>query len=308
MDLSIVTTLFQSAPYVDEFYRRATAAAECLTSDFEIVFVNDGSPDGSLDLAIELVRKDPRVRVIDLSRNFGHHRAIMTGLSHSRGALIFLTDSDLEEAPELLKTFREELRRGRADVVYGVQVQRQGRVFERLSGRVFYWLFNVLSSYPIPPNLVMTRLMTRRYVEALLEHKEREVFLGGLLALTGFRQVAVSVSRVPKGTTTYTLARKIALFVNSITSFSSKPLVFVFYLGCFIIAVSGGEALYLVIRRLFFAKLLGGWPSLMVSLWFLGGLTIFCLGVIGIYLSKIFTEIKQRPYALIARIYEHNQP
>ncbi|MGH9548808.1 MAG: glycosyltransferase family 2 protein, partial [Terriglobales bacterium] len=126
MDLSIVTTLYASAPYLEEFYARTCVVAERVTSDFEIILVNDGSPDNSLEIALSLYRKDARVRIVDLSRNFGHHKAMMTGLAHARGDMVFLLDSDLEEEPELLNTFYEKLQQTGADVVFGVQQKRKG--------------------------------------------------------------------------------------------------------------------------------------------------------------------------------------
>lgn len=304
MDLSIVSTMYESAPYLDEFYRRTCAAAEKVTQDYEIVLVNDGSPDDSLDVAIGLYENDPRVRVVDLSRNFGHHKAMMTGLAHASGDLVFLIDCDLEEDPELLGTFYDELKASGADVVYGVQESRKGDYWERISGNIFYTVFNALSSHPIPANVVVARLMTAPYVAALVDHKEREILIGGLWAATGFDQRAIPVQKHDKGKSTYDVPRKVSHLVNAITSFSSKPLVYIFYLGTFIMIVSVLAALYLVVRRLFFDTLLSGWPSLMVSIWFLGGLMIFCIGVIGIYLSKVFMEAKQRPYTIVKRIYD----
>jgi putative glycosyltransferase len=190
------------------------------------------------------------------------------------------------------------------DVVYGVQHRRKGGPFERISGGLFYELFNLLSYHPVPPNLVSARLMSQRYVASLVEHQDREVFLGGIMAITGFKQVPLVVEKHSKGSTTYTLGRKVSLFVNAITSFSNRPLVFIFYLGCVIVFLSTVAALYLIVRRVFFGVYLSGWPSLIVSVWLLGGLTIFCLGVIGIYLSKVFIEVKPRPYTVIRQLYE----
>ena len=304
MDLSIVTTMYYSAPYLEEFYTRICAAAEKITDDYEIILVNDGSPDNSLDIAISLYETDDRVRVIDLSRNFGHHKAIMTGLAHAKGKLVFLLDCDLEEEPELLGKFYDKLRSSDADVVYGVQQARKGGFFEQITGSIFYGVMNLLSSYPVPANVITARLMRRRYVASLVEHKDREIFLIGLWAITGFKQVSVVVKKHDKGSTTYNLGRRISNLVNAVTSFSNKPLVFIFYLGCAIVFLSSIAALSLIARRIFFGVLLAGWPSLIVSVWLLGGLTIFCLGIIGIYLSKIFMETKQRPYTVIRRIYE----
>jgi putative glycosyltransferase len=302
--LSIVTTLHRSAPFIEEFYARISRAASELTTDFEIVLVNDGSPDDSLTRAIGLVERDERVRVIDLARNFGHHKAMMTGLAHACGDLVFLIDSDLEEDPELLIPFADTLRSSQADVVYGVQRERRGGLIERWSGKVFFKVFNLLSDCPIPENLITVRLMTRQYVSALLSHRERETMIAGLWALTGFRQVPLEVTKHVRSATTYTFRRKVAVFVNSITSFSSRPLELIFYLGLAIGCISAGAAVYLIIRRLFFGILLPGWPSLIVSVWLLGGMILACLGIIGVYLSKIFIETKQRPYTIVRHVYE----
>jgi putative glycosyltransferase len=304
VDLSIVTTLYASAAYLGEFYARTCAVAERLTSDFEVILVNDGSPDNSLEIALSIYDKDPRVRVIDLSRNFGHHKAMMTGLIHARGELVFLLDSDLEEEPEFLEQFYQALKGKDADVVYGVQQKRKGRFFERISGSLFFKIFNLLSTYSIPPNLVTARLMTRRYVAALMQHQEREFVMSGLWTLTGFKQIPINVRKHHKGATAYGLGRKLSHLVNAVTSFSGKPLVLIFYLGFILIVVSSFAALDLIMRRIFFGVLLQGWASLIVSIWLLSGITIFCLGVIAIYLSKIFIEVKQRPYTIIKEIYE----
>jgi len=304
MDLSIVTTLYCSAPYLESFYTRVCESAERVANSFEIVFVNDGSPDDSLQMALGIQQQDPRVRIVDLSRNFGHHKAMMTGLAHARGELVFLIDSDLEEDPKLLETFHDKLRATGADVVFGVQQKRKGGIFERVSGAIFFKAFNALSAYPLPRNVITARLMTRKYVWALVRHQERETLAAGLWVLTGFNQVPVTVTKSRNPTSTYSLRKKVAHFVNAITSFSSKPLVFIFYLGCIILLLALIAALDLIIRKLFFGTLLVGWPSLIVSIWLLGGLTIFCLGVIGIYLSKIFIEVKQRPYTIVRQVYE----
>jgi putative glycosyltransferase len=307
MDLSIVTTAYYSAPHLQEFYERSCAAAEQLTQNFEIIIVNDGSPDNSLDVARSIFQTDPRVRVIDLSRNFGHHKALMTGLAHSCGDLVFLLDSDLEEEPELLTPLYQKLSATDADVVFGVQERRKGKVFERLSGFLFVKIFNALASPPLPANFITARLMSRKYVSALLQHREREMLLAGLWELTGFTQIPLTVTKHSRGSSTYSTRMKIGHAVNAVTSFSNKPLVYIFYLGCVILLLSTLAALYLIVRKIFFGHLLLGWASLIVSIWMLGGLTIFCLGIIGIYLAKIFIEVKQRPYAIVKNIYEHEQ-
>lgn len=305
MDLSIVTTMYHSSSYIQEFYDRICAVAKEIAVDYEIILVNDGSPDNSLDIAVALYEKDPKVRVIDLSRNFGHHKAMMTGLMHAEGELVFLIDCDLEEDPELLERFLAEHKKNdNVDVVYGVQKTRKGGFVEKISGNIFFWTFNLFSSYPVPTNLVTARLMSKRYVDSLVQHKDREVFMAGLWAITGFKQVPLMVTKHNKGNSSYDLRRKISILVNSITSFSNKPLLLIFYLGSIILFISSLAALYLIIRRVFFGVLLAGWPSLMVTICLLGGLTVFCVGVIGIYLSRVFMETKERPYTIIRQIYE----
>jgi putative glycosyltransferase len=302
--LSIVSTLYRSARHLEEFHRRITAAARGVTDDYEIILVNDGSPDESLAVALALFERDEHLRVIDLARNFGHHKAMMTGLSYTNGDFVFLIDSDLEEEPELLTSFAETLRQSEADVVYGVQAARRGGAIERISGWAFFKVFNLLSRTSIPANLVTVRLMTRRYVSALVAHRERETMIAGLWAATGFKQVPVVVNKHARTTSTYGLAHKLAILVNSVTSFSDKPLSFIFYLGSLIVVLATLAAGYLVVRRLFFGELLAGWASLIVSVWLLGGLTLFSLGIIGIYLSKVFLETKQRPYTIIREIHD----
>lgn len=308
MKLSIVATLYQSASYIKEFYERAAATAKQLVGDdYEIVLVNDGSPDNSLDLAIKLTEQDSHVVLVDLSRNFGHHKAMMTGLAYAKGELVFLIDSDLEEEPEWLLTLDKQMKRERCDVVYGVQEHRRGGWFEHWSGQWFYLLFNVLSGLALPENIVTARLMTRRYVDALLSHKEREVLIAGLWHITGFDQRSQVIKKHRTSKTTYTIRKKISLFINSVTSFSNAPLVSIFYIG---VSISLFALIYiacLVSHRLFFAKPMSGWTSVMASIWLLGGMIISFIGVVGIYLSKIYSETKQRPYTIVRQIYAKQQ-
>ena len=308
MKLSIVATLYQSAPHIDEFYERASAAARHLIGDdYEIVLVNDGSPDSSLDLAIRLTEQDSHVVVVDLSRNFGHHKAMMTGLAHAKGDLVFLIDSDLEEEPEWLETFGQQMKQERCDVVYGVQERRKGNWFERWSGQWFYRFFKAVTGLALPENVVTTRLMARRYVDALLSHHEREVFMAGLWHITGFEQRPQIIEKQNISETTYTLHRKMSLLVNSVTSFSSAPLVGIFYLGVAISLFALVYIAYLVTNWLLLEKPMSGWTSIMGSIWLLGGMVISFIGVVGIYLSKIFSETKQRPYTIVRQVYAKQQ-
>ncbi len=303
MKLSIVATLYCSAPHISEFYSRITHAAQDMTGDYEIVLVNYGSPDDSLDRAVRLSEIDQNVIVVDLSRNFGHHKAIITGLAHARGDQVFLIDCDLEEEPEWLLSFAEQMQRDGCDVVYGIQDRRKGGFFERWSGLWFYRLFRLFAGLELPENMVTARLMSRRYVDALLQFEEREVFFFGLLYITGFAQQPHVVHKRSSSKTTYTLRRKISIAINSITSFSNAPLVAIFYIGAVISFASCICIAYLVLNRILFSRTLSGWTSVMASLWLIGGMVMSFIGIVGIYLSKVFSETKRRPFTIVRQIY-----
>lgn len=303
MKLSIVSTLYCSEGHLPEFVGRVRLAASALTEDWELLLVNDGSPDGSLAVALEERRRDPRVAVLDLSRNFGHHPALLAGLEAADGDLVFLVDSDLEEDPGLLAAFHEELRRTGADVVFGVQETRKGGLVERLGGALFFAVFNALASPPLPRNLSTVRLMTKPYVEALRAFRETETVIAGLWALAGFDQRPLTIQKTSRRSSTYRLARRAKVLVDAITSFSARPLVLVFWMGLVISAAAGLASLWLVVRRLFFGTLLAGWPSVIVSIWLMGGLLMFCVGLVGLYVSRVFQEVKARPRTIVKRVY-----
>ena len=303
MKLSIVTTLYRSATTINEFYRRAIAAAEPITQDIELVMVNDGSPDDSLALALALHRADPRVVVVDLSRNFGHHKALMTGLAHATGDLVFLVDSDLEEEPELLTDFHKRLSQGDCDVVYGVQESRRGGWFERISGALFFFLVNRLSDQFLPPNTAIARLMTREYVRSLIRHRDREFLIGNLFQAAGFRQVSVPIEKRSSSQTTYSLGMRFEMAVKYLTTTSTKLLYAIFYFGVLTFALSVVAILFYVSRYLHSGIGVDGFTSLIVSIWLFGGLTTLILGVIGIYVANIFSETKRRPYTYVREVY-----
>jgi putative glycosyltransferase len=304
MILSIVTSLYNSAPYIEEFYGRVLAQIQSLPVDYEIVFVDDGSPDNALDVAVKIADRDPHVSVVELSKNFGHHKAMMTGLSQARGDLVFLIDVDLEEPPEILGDFYRELTEKSVDIVFGIQQQRHGTWFQRTSGEAFYHLYNLLSSNVIPRNQLRARLMTRRYVDALLRHREQLFMIEILCNITGFKQVAFPMNKTGyKGISSYTLRRRIRLFINGITMSSNRPLIFIGYLGAFITILAASYTGVTLLQYLFGVATPDGWTSLIISVWFLGGLTIFSLGIIATYLSVMFEEVKGRPYSIVAKVH-----
>jgi len=306
LDLSIVSTLYRSEACLDEFCRRVVEVARASSSAFEIILVNDGSPDSSLARALQLQKEIPELTVIDLSRNFGHHPAILAGLRDARGKKIFLIDSDLEEEPEWLSAFQERMQTEKADVVFGQQVRRKGKLGEQVTGGIFYKVFNALSATKLPVNFVTARLMSFAYVKALLEYRERELFLGGVFVIAGFKQVAVPITKGSRKTTTYSLARRLSLFVNALTSFTTRPLQIVFTIGSLVIFVA-----FIAFSFILYGGLRGetlvGWASVMATIWLFGGLVMMSLGVIGIYLAKVLIEVKQRPAYTIRAVYRADE-
>lgn len=304
MKLSIVATLYKSASYLEEFLERAQSSAKKVAGEsYEIILVNDGSPDDGVQLAINIAKKDSHIVVVDLSRNFGHHKAMMCGLEFAQGERVFLIDSDLEEEPEWLINFNETLNQSSADVVYGVQKMRRGKKVERISGRLFYSLFRLLTNVAQPDNIVTARLMSRDYVQSLLLHKESEINIGGLWLITGFDQLKIEVTKHSSSETTYSLKQKLSHFINAVTSFSSVPLVAIFYIGLFISFCSALFVGQITFKYFFLARPVDGYTSMIASIWLLAGLIILFIGVQGLYLSKIFSEVKRRPNVIIKAVH-----
>jgi len=305
MKLSIVTTLYKSESYITEFYERITKEAKKITSDYEIIFVNDGSPDNSLERAVEIFKKDSHLKVIDLSRNFGHHKAIMTGLAHASGDYVFLLDCDLEEKPEVLSSFWAKLNNNKClDVIYGVQETRKGSWFEKYSGQMFYEAFNFFSGVKIPKNFLTVRLMKQNYVSSLVSFQEKEIVFSILTVLNGFNTEECPVQKLSHSPTTYSTFSKIKLLFNAITTSSAQPLWLAFNVGLIITLSSIFYIFYLVYKKLAYDIGIDGWTSVMVAISFFGGMIILFLGIIGIYLAKIFIEVKNRPLTIIKKIYK----
>lgn len=307
MKLSIVGTLYKSAPYIHEFYHRSQrVAGNLFGNDFEIIFVNDGSPDESLAKAIEIGNSDSRVKVLNLSRNFGHHNAILAGLSSAQGEFVYLLDTDLEEEPEWLPTFYEQLIKG-WDVVYGSQqAKRKGGYRERLFGWIFWNAFFKLTKLPIQDSPVIARLMTKNYVTALLSYREKNFFFGGVCAHVGFKQIGLPVTKKDKKQSTYSFILRLSLALNALIAFTAMPLLLLSILGLFM-ALAGtlmfADILY---SKLTGTVLLAGWSSIMASIWFLFGVLTTSVSVVGIYLVKVYDEVKDRPRFIIKEVIQRS--
>jgi putative glycosyltransferase len=300
--LSVATTIYRSAATIREFTARALAAAEAVASNVEMIVVDDGSPDESAAIVRELADRDERIVLVQLSRNFGHHRAMLCALEHTGGDLVFLIDSDLEEAPENLGRMLEILHAGPVDCVYGVQQQRRGGWFERLSGRAFYKVFNWLSSTKMPKDVSTMRLMTQRYVQSLMRFKDRNPVFIPLTVLAGYRQASYAFDKASSSPSSYTLIRRLALTLLAVTSFSGRPLVIMFAIS-FLLAGLGFCYLAVVVVRAMSGSIMSGWPSLMAAIMFFFSLNALFTGLIGLYLNRILEEVKDRPRTIVAEVY-----
>ena len=302
--ISIVSTLFKSSQTIDSFVNQCAKSVSKLTNRYEIILIDDGSPDDSVEMAL---KHDLPLKVVRFTRNFGHHHAMMAATEQAKGDYVFLIDSDLEESPSLLLEFWEKLNECKeADLVYGVQDIRKGKFGERLLGNVFYRIFNLLSEVQIPPNLLTVRLMTRRYVDVLVQFRERTLFIGGVWQIAGFNQVPLVVQKKSTSQTTYTLRDKLELVLNSITSFSSKPLFLLFKLSLIINIVTLAYVGWTLYNWFAYDESISGYSSIIISIWMFGGLLLSATSIVGLYLSKIFTEVKNRPRYSIKEIIDRS--
>lgn len=306
--LSIVTTLYRSRSYLPDFLAQCMDALENLgIADYELVFVDDGSPDDSASWVREQCRRRPGIRLVELSRNFGHHQAALAGLAHARGERVFLVDCDLEVPPAFLQELWAKMASSDADVVYGYQETRKGGWIERRGGQVFWAAFNRLSDTAVPPSVVTERLMTRRYVQALLSLGDRNVFLAGMMYWAGFVQLGIPVQKKHRhGPSSYTLGKRVALLAHAVTSFSAKPLYASLWVGGFALLVSLANAGYVVLRKLLDpASTLLGFPTMVALLTAFFGIMMVGLGVIGVYVAKIFVQGQQRPLFIVKNVEQY---
>lgn len=302
---TIVSTMYRSRPYLETFLAECLAALQRIgCSDFEIVLVNDGSPDDSLAYALARRADLPQLVVVDLSRNFGHHCAMHAGLRVARGQQVFLIDCDLEVPPAVLGELEAKRRASGADLVYGYQEARKGGWFEQFSGGLFWRGFNLLSDVKVPENVLTERVMSRRFVDALLSLGDHNLFLGGMMSWTGYLQLGLPVAKKQRdGQSTYTLLKRLQLMVNAVSSFSSRPLLWLFNAGMVIMAASLAYSSYLVVRKLVFGDTLLGFTSLMTMMAMSLGITTTGIGLVGIYLGKVFNQVQNRPPYIIRDIH-----
>jgi len=301
--LSVVVPLYNEQAVITAFHERLAAVLDQLGLAAEVIYVNDGSTDRSLPLLLDLRRRDPRVAILELSRNFGKELALTAGLDHARGNAVIVIDADLQDPPELIPELIEGWHKG-YDVVSAQRTAREGESWlRRLTAAAFYHLLARSAPAPVPRDTGDFRLLSRRAVDATNALRERHRMMKGLFAWIGFAQLSVPYRRGPRhaGRSKWSYWKLWNLAIEGLTSFTTAPLRFASYLGAAIALLSFAYAAVIVYKTLVYGDPVRGYPSLMVTVLFLGGVQLLSLGVIGEYLGRIFNEAKRRPLYLVSR-------
>jgi dolichol-phosphate mannosyltransferase len=299
--LSVIVPIFNEEQVIPELYQRIQNTISQITSDYEILFVNDGSSDLSLHQLQELAANDSNVIYLDFSRNFGHQIAVTAGLEHCRGEIVVIIDGDLQDPPELISQMYEKHKEG-FDVVYAKRNSRKGESpLKKLTATLFYRILQKITSVKIPVDTGDYRLMHRKVVDNLNRMPEKNKFLRGQIAWLGFRQAEVLFDRDERkfGTTGYSYSKMFQFALDGITGFSDKPLQFVTKLGFTISLVSFFIILYALYSHFVLHQTITGWTSLIMSSMFIGGVQLFSIGIIGEYISRINTNVRNRPLYVV---------
>jgi polyisoprenyl-phosphate glycosyltransferase len=301
VDLSIIIPCYCEERNLRPLYERLKGVVERLSLSYEMVFVNDGSSDGTLANLKELASSDQTVKVLSFSRNFGHQMAVSAGLDFCSGSAAVIIDADLQDPPELIQGMTEKWREG-YEVVYAVRTRRKGEgTLKLLTASYFYKFLKFLSDIDIPLDSGDFRLIDRKVIDQLTGMPERHRFLRGMVSWTGFKQIGLEYERDERlhGRTHYPLHKMIKFAVTGITSFSFFPLQLASYLGFATALLSFLYALYIVYDKLFNGTAVQGWSSLMVVVLFFGGVQLMTLGFIGEYIGRISDEVKRRPLYIV---------
>jgi polyisoprenyl-phosphate glycosyltransferase len=303
VDLSIVVPCYNEEGVLRELHRRLTEAIEPMAIRAEVVLVNDGSKDGTWPIMLELAATDPRLLLVNLSRNHGHQLALTAGLSQAAGQRVLIIDADLQDPPELLPEMMEVMGTG-ADVVFGVRRHREGESpLKRATAALFYRLIELLTDVPIPRDTGDFRLMSRRALDVLLAMPERHRFVRGMVSWIGFRQVPFPYDRHRRfaGVTKYPLRKMVRFALDAITAFSTKPLALAIWAGFGTAVISCILLVYALISWVR-GEVVVGWTSLMATVTLLGSVQLVALGVIGEYIGRMYEQLKGRPLFIIERI------
>lgn len=303
--LSVVVPLFNEADNVDELLRRirnVIAGLSVAPAAYEVILVDDGSRDATLEKLLAAAHDDPHLRVISLSRNFGHQIAATAGLDAARGDAVVLMDGDLQDPPELIDAFLEKFREG-YDVVYATRKRRRGESrFKLFTAALFYRIIRRLTNVSIPVDTGDFRLMSKRVVAALRDSRERHRFIRGLVSWVGYKQTGIEYERAERhsGSSKYPFSKMLRFAIDGITAFSEIPLRLATWFGFVVSAIAFVVGLYEVGLRVFTGYNLPGYTSTIFAILFLGGVQLITVGILGEYVGRVYDEIKGRPLYLVA--------
>lgn len=300
LKFTVVIPVFNEVENLKTLNSRLVDVMNSLKEPYEIIYVDDGSTDGSFQTLKELHKEDSRVKIISFTRNFGQHIAITAGLDHSKGENVILMDADLQDKPEEIPKLLAKLQEG-YDIVYGQRSQRQDSFFKRITSKIYLSLLAKLTNQTINPEIAPFRIMTRRVVDYFNQFRERSRFYGGLVAWMGFPYAVVPIEHGERfsGRTKYSLAKMVKLGIEGIISFSDIPLRLIGRLGLLVSALSFIIGLYYLLVWIFQGIPTPGYTSIIVAIFFMGGIQLVVLGVISRYIGNVHTEIKKRPLYII---------
>jgi dolichol-phosphate mannosyltransferase len=302
-EFSLVIPVFNEAETLPVLMERVTKMLKGLTESYELIFVDDGSCDNSVAVLEAYAAKDPRVKVLQFARNFGHQVAITAGLDYASGDATVVMDSDLQDPPEVIPKLWAKWKEG-YDVVFAVRERREGETWFKLAtASAFYRLLRRMTEVDIPADAGDFRLLSRGAREAFCQMREKHRFVRGMTGWIGFRQTGVPYKRESRhaGETKYPFRKMFRLAVDAITGFSLKPLKFATYLGLIVSGLSFLYMLFAIYQKLSGQHLEKGWASLIVSIYFLGGVQLLTIGIVGEYVGRIYEESKHRPLYLVRR-------
>ena len=299
--ISVVIPVYKAEECLHDLYRRLFSALSPISKDFEILMVEDCGGDRSWDFICELSRQDSRVRGFRFSRNFGQHYGITAGIDNARGDWLVVMDCDLQDQPEEIPRLYKKALEG-FDVVLALRRERKDPLFKRLSSYLFFKLFRYLSGLDYNGDAGNFRIISRKVADSYRKMRENLRLFGGLVTWMGFPTASIEVQHAERtnGKSSYTFRKLLHLAVDTVIAYSDKPLRVTVKFGLVVSLVAFAFGIYFIIRTIFYGQPVAGWPSLIVSLYFLGGVIISILGIIGIYLGKVFDEVKGRPLYIIA--------
>ncbi|KMJ59092.1 glycosyltransferase [Bacillus sp. LL01] len=299
--ISIVVPMYFEEEVAQECYNRLKYVMDENFIDHEFIFVNDGSTDRTMDILVDVSRIDPKVKIVNFARNFGHQTAVTAGIDYASGDAIVIIDADLQDPPEVIPELIGKWREG-YEVVYAKRKKRAGETkFKLLTAKYFYKFLNYMSDIEIPKDTGDFRLIDRKVADVFKQMTERNRFVRGMFSWIGFKQTFIEYERDERfaGETKYPLKKMIRFAADGIIAFSTKPLKIVMSLGFFSVLVSFGVLLYAILVKLFGQEVEAGWASIMVAITFFSGIQLLGMGIVGEYIARIYDESKNRPIYVV---------